>query len=137
MRIILSALIYSATIFLMASCNGNTGKTTSGPDTKANVLKLSEALIDGDLVYDASEKIFSGEIWSDDMKTFCMVVKNGVISDVKTFHENGQLAILNHTADGNDLHTYYDENGKEMTEDAFNAKYQSVWDRMEAAWPED
>ena len=79
--------------------------------------------------------LFTGVVWSDDGKTFKIIAKDGQPEETFTYHENGQLAISSHNDDmGNEVNAYFDEEGKEMTEDDFMAKYQSVIERREAVW---
>ena len=101
-------------------------------------MNMSQAMQIGDITCDPQGGVFTGEVWSDDNRTFCIKVANGKNGDMLSFHENGKIAIYHKVVDNNedhDVYTYYDEFGNVIDENSFNAKYQSVWDRMEQQWP--
>lgn len=113
--------------------------TACTPEVKK--IHLSDALMSGDeeIVLDQDGNAFTGEVWSDDDATFYMDVKDGQVLYIKTFHENGQLAILHEIADNEDqedVFTYYDEAGNEMSVDDFSTQYPSVIIKMAEAWPD-
>lgn len=126
-----------ATLALVTACTGSSSEQTEG----VKKIHLSEALQNGNTVCDPEGNVFTGEVWSDDDATFCMSVEDGTVEVIKTFHENGKVAILQkmgENEDGDDdVFTYYDEEGNEIDEDDFEENYQSVRQRMEAAWPEE
>ena len=131
------AFMCIATLALVTACTGSSSEQTEG----VKKIHLSEALQNGNTVCDPKGNVFTGEVWSDDDATFCMSVEDGTIEVIKTFHENGKVAILQkmgENEDGDDdVFTYYDEEGNEIDEDDFEENYQSVRQRMEAAWPEE
>ena len=122
------------------SCKENKGGQTENNEQKDTLavksIKTSEIILDeGFDMINPDSTLFTGEVWSDDGKTFKMIVKDGDVEETFTYHENGQLAISSHNNNmGEEVNAYYDEEGKEMSEDDFMAKYQSVMERRKAVW---
>lgn len=127
------------------SCKENKGGQAENIEQKdtlaVKTIKTSEIILDeGFDIINPDSSLFTGVIWSDDGKTFKMIVKDGDPEETFTYHENGKLAISSHNNNmGEEVNAYYDEEGKEMSEDDFMAKYQSVMERRAAVWdtPED
>lgn len=122
-----------------ASANG--GITAPVGTSSLTRMNMNQALSTPDsIICDPSGGVFTGELWSDDNRTFCITVENGKGKSISSFHDNGQLAIL-HMLDGdddgnNDTYMFFDEDANVIEDEEFNARYHSVWDRMKQQWPE-
>ena len=117
------------------ACKCEKGECAEQKDS-VKTIKTSEVILnDAYEMINPDSTLFNGVVWSDDGKTFMYTVVDGKPEESFTYHENGKLAIKSHNDDmGNEVNEFYDEEGKEMTEDEFMAKYESVIKRREAVW---
>ena len=148
MIVLLVVLFVIVTIMKRVKGGNQASQTPQAPSIAAPTgvsrlarMNMSQALTTDDgTVCDPNGGVFTGEVWSDDNRTFCMRVANGKTTNMLSYHDNGRVAI-DHRLDGtdegaNDVYTFYDDMGNIINEDTFNARYQSVWDRMEQQWPQ-
>ena len=90
--------------------NGPDGMTKEGVEVTADTDRV-RAVKDG--------APFTGEIWSDDGKTYVMKFKDGKSYEGTLYHKNGKPAMVQ-TDDGLKC---YDEDGSEMGSEEFTLKY--------------
>ena len=61
---------------------------------------------------------FTGEIWSDDGKTYVLKFKDGESNEGILYHKNGKPAMV-----AGEVEKFYDEEGKELTAEKFTEEY--------------
>ena len=66
-------------------------------------------------------KPYTGEIWSEDGKTYVMKFKDGKSYEGILYHKNGKPAMVEGDNPG-----CFDEDGKEMTAEEFTVKYFNI-----------
>mgnify|MGYP007056203293 CR=1 FL=1 len=101
----------------ICSCSG---------DKKSNISEVVFA--DGTATVEG--KPFTGEIWSDDNKTYCLETDNGVVTAFKIYHSNGTAAYV--MASPADTLEAFDETGNSIPLDTFIKRYESLADEMTA-----
>ena len=100
---------------IMLSCNSDTKATMS-------TVRIDKTCISMD------GKPFSGEVWSDDNKTYCLQVENGSLVSYTLYHPNGQPAVTITTSEPSTQ--FYDESGKALPLDSFISHYRVLADEV-------
>ncbi|MBW9203967.1 hypothetical protein EVD33_13730 [Bacteroidales bacterium SW292] len=93
-------------VFIFTSCAGKTYLS----DLKYVQDKETNSLF----AYDKDGSPFNGIAWSKDGKTLSIEVDNGLVISEKAFHKNGEIAVF--VSFTSKKLIYYDETGKEITE---------------------
>lgn len=97
--------------------------------SKEKTSTISEVVFaDGTATVDG--KPFTGEIWSDDNKTYCLETDKGVVTGFKLYHSNGTAAYV--MASPADTLEAFDEAGKSIPLDTFIKRYESLADELTA-----
>lgn len=65
-------------------------------------------------------RLYTGELWSNDNRTMCMVVKDGQVETFILYHMNGKIANIQY---GNGNGNNFDEFGNTLTEIELENKY--------------
>ena len=68
---------------------------------------------------------YTGDVWSDDDKTACFTYKDGELSVMTAFHDNGQVACTAGQKEGEGS-KYFDTEGNAIDEMTFFGTYRSV-----------
>lgn len=93
--------------------------------------ELSELEFNGESHYVYHNgKVFSGEAWSSDGRTLCVICSNGVIESVVAYHDNGKKAIETHTLLGEG--TFYDCSGNTIEPEVFIERYPALAEQIAA-----
>ena len=94
-------------LLFLASCGGKTylSELKYVEDKETNSL----------CAYDKDGNPFNGTAWSKDGKTLSIEVDNGLVITERAFHKNGEIAVF--VSFNSKEPIYYDETGKEITED--------------------
>lgn len=70
-------------------------------------------------------KPYTGDVWSDDDKTACFTYKDGKLTVMTAFHDNGQVACTAGQKEGEGS-KYFDTEGNAIDEMTFFGTYRSV-----------
>ena len=68
---------------------------------------------------------YTGDVWSDDDKTACFTYKDGELTVMTAFHDNGQVACTAGQKEGEGS-KYFDTEGNAIDEMTFFGTYRSV-----------
>lgn len=72
---------------------------------------------------------YTGDVWSDDDKTACFTYKDGELSVMTAFHDNGQVACTAGQKEGEGS-KYFDTEGNAIDEMTFFGTYRSVLENV-------
>ena len=97
-------------------------------------LKFSQIDMKEDRIYKGEEP-FTGQVWSEDGKSFCLTSRNGEVTSFAMYHANGREAIRFDNVD--DELKAYDEAGEEMPIDSFAVEYRSLAETLHEIFPKD
>ena len=78
---------------------------------------------------------YTGEVWSDDGKSFCLTTRNGELTRFVMYHLNGREAVCIDNLD--DEMTVYDEGGETISIDSFATQYKELAGTLHELFPED
>ena len=93
---------------------------------KADKTRISDVVFTDSLAYvDGSP--FSGELWSDDTTSYCLMAEEGRVVSLAMYHDNGQLALSMPSADSL---LYYDVNGESIPFDTFVVRYKALAEQV-------
>lgn len=110
---LLNRLLISMALLCLLGCKA--GKTYLSGVVFADSL----AYVDGHL--------YSGELWSDDTVSYCLMAEEGRIVSLTMFHDNGMVALKMPSTDSL---ICYDVTGTVIPFDSFVARYEAVADEV-------
>ena len=73
------------------------------------------------------KKPYTGEIWTEDDKTGCFNIDNGVLKSLKFYHDNGKEAISMDIKNKKPITNIYDYKGNATDIVSFQQKYMDLW----------
>ena len=73
------------------------------------------------------KKPYTGEIWTEDDKTGCFNIDNGVLKSLKFYHDNGKEAISMDIKNKKPITHIYDDKGHATDIVSFQQKYMDLW----------
>lgn len=73
------------------------------------------------------KKPYTGEIWTEDDKTGCFNIDNGVLKSLKFYHDNGKEAISMDIKNKKPITYIYDDKGNATDIVSFQQKYMDLW----------
>lgn len=73
------------------------------------------------------KKPYTGEIWTEDGKTGCFNIDNGVLKSLKFYHDNGKEAISMDIKNKKPITHIYDDKGNATDIVSFQQKYMDLW----------
>lgn len=83
-----------------------------------------------EFAYNKDGTVFTGTAWSSDEKTIKIVAKNGVITSITFYHNNGQVAAF--ISEYENRRAFYDHEGKLTDEKEFEFWYSKLVAQIKA-----
>lgn len=87
---------------------------------------VSEVVFTDSLAY-VDGHLYSGELWSDDTVSYCLVTEEGRVVSLTMYHDNGQVALTMPSADSVSC---FDLAGESIPFDSFVARYEALADQV-------
>lgn len=112
MHLVGKSLAFLAVLCLLACSAGKT--------------RVSEVEFTDSLAY-VDGNPYSGELWSDDTASYCLMAKDGNIVSLTMYHDNGQVALSMPSADSL---LCFDAKGESIPFDSFVARYEALADQV-------
>ena len=95
---------------------------------------INNVVIDKETILKHGEP-YTGEVWSEDGRSYCLTSRNGELTKFVMYHLNRQEAVRIDNL--SDEFTVYDETGKEMNIDSFAVQYENLVATLHELFPKD
>lgn len=70
---------------------------------------------------------YSGELWSDDTSSYCLMAEEGRVVSLTMYHDNGQVAL---SMPSSDSLACFDVEGESIPFDTFVVRYKTLGDQV-------
>ena len=93
---------------------------------KSEKTYVSQVVFTDSLAY-VDGSLYSGELWSDDTTSYCIMAEEGRIVSLTMYHDNGQVALSMPSIDSLEC---FDQKGASIPFDSFVARYEELADQV-------
>ena len=126
---LLAFAILACGLMALTGCKNSDGKKSDEKEKTEQSAAEQESVVlnagEDEITAEKDGKPFTGEVWSEDGKSFVMNFKDGEPVNSVTYHRNGKEAIVASSDASNPEPKYYDEEGNEIDVDVFMEKYEA------------
>lgn len=97
--------------------------------TNTTFSQLSTITANNSRFFYKGDALFTGTAWSNDGRFMKLICENGVAFKIYLHHNNGRIAYIIDIKNDKTIY-YYDEDGKEITQNEFGEQYKVILDKM-------